>query len=45
MRKCVDIIENGGMKSVGIYRISGKKEDCLTLQEKFDNGQLEKVLI
>lgn len=39
VRKCVDIIESGGIKSVGIYSLSGKREDCLTLKERFDQGQ------
>ena len=39
VRKCVHIIEEIGMNSEGIYRISGKKEHCLAFQEKFDQGE------
>ncbi len=38
VKKCVELIESGGLKAEGIYRVSGKKEDCLALQEKFDEG-------
>ena len=38
VKKCVQIIEERGLKAEGIYRVSGKKEDCLTLQERFDEG-------
>ena len=38
VKKCVQLIEERGLKSEGIYRVSGKKEDCLTLQEKYDQG-------
>ena len=39
VKKCTQIIEEKGLKMEGIYRVSGKKEDCLTLQEKFDQGK------
>ena len=38
IKKCVQIIEDRGLKAEGIYRVSGKKEDCLTLQGKYDEG-------
>lgn len=38
IHKCVAMIEGTGIKMVGLYRVSGKKEDCLTLQDKFDQG-------
>ena len=42
IRKCVDFIEHGGgkgMDTVGLYRVSGKKDDILALQEKYDQGE------
>lgn len=39
VRKCVEIIENRGMTAVGLYRISGKKEDILALQDIYDQGK------
>lgn len=39
IKKCVEVVESHGLKSEGIYRVSGKKEDCLELQEKFDEGR------
>lgn len=39
LKKCVQIIEEKGLKIEGIYRVSGKKDDCLTLQEKYDEGK------
>lgn len=38
VRKCVELIESRGMTSVGLYRVSGKKEDCLALQDRYDQG-------
>ncbi len=39
IRQCVEIIEqHGGLDMEGIYRLSGKKEACLELQDKFDEG-------
>ena len=38
VRKCVQIIEEIGMNSEGIYHIPGKKEHCLAFQEKVDQG-------
>ena len=40
VKKCVQLIEEHGLKSEGIYRVSGKKEDILSLQEKYDEGTL-----
>ena len=28
-----------GLQAEGIYRVSGKKEDVLSLQDKFDEGK------
>lgn len=42
LRKCVDFIESGGgkgMNTVGLYRVSGKKDDILALQDKYDQGE------
>lgn len=42
VRKCVDFIESDGGKgisTVGLYRVSGKKDDILALQEKYDQGE------
>ena len=39
VRKCVEMLENRGMTAVGLYRISGKKEDILTLQDIYDRGE------
>ena len=38
VQKCTEIIEESGLKIEGIYRLSGKKEDCLMLQDRFDQG-------
>ena len=38
LRKCLC---PAGLRSEGLYRVSGKKEDCLALQEKFDEGLLQ----
>ncbi len=38
VHKCIHILEEKGINMEGLYRVSGKKEDCLTLQEKFDQG-------
>ena len=39
VRKCVEMIEGRGMTTVGLYRVSGKKEDILALQDKYDQSQ------
>ena len=39
VKKCVQIVEEKGLTLEGIYRVSGKKEDCLELQDKFDLGK------
>ena len=28
-----------GLKSEGLYRVAGRKDDCLTLQAKVDEGR------
>ena len=38
VKKCVTIVERDGMNTEGLYRISGKKEDIMILQEKYDQG-------
>ena len=38
VKKCVQIIEERGLKTEGVYRVSGKKEDIMSLQEKYDEG-------
>ncbi len=38
VHKCVQFIETNGIQMVGLYRVSGKKDDCLALQEKYDQG-------
>ena len=38
VRQCVDAVERNGLDMEGIYRVSGKKDDCLLLQDKFDEG-------
>ena len=38
VKKCVQIIEEKGLKVEGIYRVSGKKEDIMALQDKYDEG-------
>ena len=32
-----------GLKAEGLYRVSGKKEDCLALQQKIDEGRKSTV--
>ena len=39
VKKCVQIIEERGLKTEGVYRVSGKKEDIMSLQEKYDEGR------
>lgn len=39
VRQCIELIEERGLLMEGIYRVSGKKEACLMLQDKFDQGQ------
>lgn len=38
VKKCVQIIEEKGLKAEGVYRVSRKKEDIIALQEKYDEG-------
>ena len=38
IKQCAKIIEAGGLKIEGIYRVSGKKDDCLALQDQYDQG-------
>ncbi len=39
VRKCVELIEKEGIKTEGIYRVPGKKEHVLLLQDKFEDGK------
>ena len=38
VEQCARIIEEQGIKQLGIYRVSGKKDDVLELHAKFDEG-------
>lgn len=38
VEQCARIIEERGIKQLGIYRVSGKKDDVLELHAKFDEG-------
>ena len=38
IRQCIEIIEKEGLDTVGLYRISGKREDIVKMQEKYDQG-------
>ena len=38
VRRCVDYVEQIGMKEEGIYRISGNQTDQKELRERFDAG-------
>ena len=39
VKKCVAFLEGGkGLTAEGLYRVSGKKDDCLALQDLFDQG-------
>ena len=40
VRQCAKLIIAQGLLMEGIYRVSGKKEICLNLQDSFDQGQL-----
>ena len=40
VKVCVSIVEKTGLDSEGLYRVSGKREDIMLLQEKFDQGML-----
>ena len=35
---CVKIVEEQGIRSEGVYRLSGKQEDIMNLQEQYDQG-------
>ena len=39
VRKCVEFVEREGLKAEGIYRVPGKKEHVLLLQDKFEEGK------
>ena len=40
IKQCTTIIEEKGLKLEGIYRVSGKKDVCLALQDQYDMGKL-----
>ena len=40
IKQCTQIIEAKGLKIEGMYRVSGKKDVCLELQDKYDIGML-----
>ena len=39
VRKCVEFVEREGLTSEGIYRVPGKKENVLLLQDRFEEDQ------
>ena len=39
IKACVEIVERDGLDSVGLYRISGKREDILKVQDMYDHGE------
>lgn len=39
VEQCARLIEEKGIMQLGIYRVSGKKDDVLELQTKFDDGK------
>lgn len=39
VEQCAQLIEDNGIKQLGIYRVSGKKDDVLELHAKFDDGK------
>ena len=38
IKTCVAIVEREGLDSVGLYRVSGQREDILKIQETYDQG-------
>ena len=38
IKTCVAIVEREGLDSVGLYRVSGRREDILKIQEMYDRG-------
>ncbi len=43
VRKCVEFVEREGLRSEGIYRVPGKKENVLLLQDKFEESELQHI--
>ena len=39
VEQCAHLIEEKGIMQLGIYRVSGKKDDVLQLHAKFDDGK------
>lgn len=39
VKACASFIEKEGLTTEGIYRVSGKKEDIMVFQEKYDQGK------
>ena len=44
VEQCVELIEEKGIRQLGIYRVSGKKDDVLELHAKFDGGKIISTL-
>ncbi len=40
VRKCVEFVEREGLRSEGIYRVPGKKDNVLLLQDKYEESEL-----
>ncbi len=41
VRKCVEFVEREGLRSEGIYRVPGKKDNVLLLQDKYEESELK----
>ena len=39
VEQCAQLIEEKGIMQLGIYRVSGKKDDVLELHAQFDDGK------
>ena len=45
VEQCGQLIEENGITQLGIYRVSGKKDDVLNLHAKFDDGKIQYHII
>ena len=45
VEQCAQLIEENGITQLGIYRVSGKKDDVLNLHAKFDDGKIQYRII
>ena len=45
VEQCAQLIEDNGIRQLGIYRVSGKKDDVLDLHAKFDDGKCTIVCV